>query len=130
MEKINNKDEFSKNTFRILKGSIASIILTLILLLIFSILLTYTGISENTIKPVIIIISGISILVGSSISTLKINKNGMLNGGLVGLIYILVIYLLSSTAGAGFSFNLYSIIMITVSILMGIIGGIIGVNLK
>ena len=129
MEKV-NKSEFSENIFRIFKGSIASIILTLILLLIFAIILTYTPTSEKTIKPIIIVISGISILVGSSISTLKIKKNGMINGGLVGLIYILVIYLLSSTAGTGFGLNIYSIIMFLVSIIMGIIGGIVGVNLK
>ena len=129
MEKL-NKSELSKNIARILKGTGISILLTLILLLIFATILTYTSIQDNTIKPVIIIISGISILIGSSISTLKINKNGILNGGAVGLIYILALYILSSTAGTGFILNMYSIIMIIVSIITGIIGGIIGVNLN
>lgn len=129
MEKL-NRSEISKNIERILKGTGISILLTLILLLIFAIILTYTSIQDNTIKPVIIIISGISILIGSSISTLKINKNGILNGGAVGLIYILALYILSSTAGTGFILNMYSTIMIIVSIITGIIGGIIGVNLN
>lgn len=129
MEKI-NESEFSQNLFRILKGSVTAIIITLILLLIFAMLLTYTSIGENVMKPVIIIISGVSILIGSSISTLKIRKNGMINGGFVGLIYILSIYLISSITGTGFAINLYSAIMILVSIIMGIIGGIIGVNLR
>lgn len=124
------KSEFSKNVIRIVKGSITAIILTLILLLIFAILLTYTKLQENLINPVIIVISGISILIGSSISTLKINKNGLLNGSLVGLIYIITIYLISSIILANFKINLYSAIMIFVSIIMGMIGGIIGVNLK
>lgn len=129
MENI-KESEFSKNIIRIVKGSITAIILTLILLLIFAILLTYTELKENTINPVIIVITGISILVGSSVSTLKINKNGLINGFLVGLIYIIAIYLISSITGAGFKINLYSIIMISVSTIMGMIGGIIGVNLK
>lgn len=115
---------------RITKGSMISIILTLILLLIFALLLTYSPIQENTIKPVLIVITGISILIGSSINTLKISKNGMLNGGLVGLIYFLIIYLISSFTNVGFIMNSYSIIMMVVCIIMGIIGGIIGVNLK
>lgn len=121
--------KFSKNAIRIFKGSITAIIVTLVLLLIFAILLTYTSLQENVINPVIIVISGISILVGSSISTLKIKKNGMLNGSLVGLIYITTIYIISSITGTGFGLNIYSIIMITSSIIAGMIGGIIGVNL-
>lgn len=129
MENI-KESEFSKNMIRIVKGSISAIILTIILLLIFATLLTYTEIKENTINPVIIVITGISILVGSSISTLKIKKNGLINGFLVGLIYIITIYLISSLTGTGFKINLNSMIMILVSIIMGMIGGIIGVNLK
>lgn len=129
MENI-KESEFSKNMIKIVKGSISAIILTIILLLIFATLLTYTEIKENTINPVIIVITGISILVGSSISTLKIKKNGLINGFLVGLIYIITIYLISSLTGAGFKINLNSMIMILVSIIMGMIGGIIGVNLK
>lgn len=91
-----NENEFTKNIIRIIKGSVTAIILTLLLLLIFAIILTYTSLKETMINPVIIVISVISILIGSSISTLKISKNGLLNGGLVGIIYILTIYLLSS----------------------------------
>lgn len=129
MENI-KENEFSKNILRIVNGSITAIILTLILLLVFAMILTYTDIKENTINPVIIVITGISILVGSSVSTLKIKKNGLINGFLVGLIYIITIYLISSITRTGFKLNLYSIIMILVSTIMGMIGGIIGVNLK
>ena len=125
-----DKNEFSKNLIRIGKGSIISILISLIFLFIFAAVLTFTNVGENTINPVIIIISGISILIGSSISTLKIRKNGLINGGLVGLIYILAIYLLSSITGSGFNLNIYSLVMIAVSIVAGMIGGIIGVNIK
>lgn len=81
--------------------------------------------------PTVIIISTIiSILIGSSISTIKIRKNGIVNGGIIGLIYILGIYLISSMVEIGFALNIYSIIMIILSILAGMIGGIVGVNIK
>ena len=118
-----------QNFIRIAKGSIIAILMTLILLFIFSIILTYTGLEENCIKPVIIVITAISILVGSSISTLKIKKNGLINGFIVGIIYFFVIYILSSVTGTGFAFNLNSIIMLISIIVSGMIGGIIGVNL-
>lgn len=119
----------NKNFVRVIKGSLFAIIISLILLLIYASLLTYTDISENTMPAVVITISGISILIASSISSMKIKKQGMLNGALVGLIYMVFIYILSSILISGFSLDTKSIIMILVGMLAGMVGGIIGVNL-
>ena len=127
---IKEGSENSKNIFRILKGSIFAIILSLILLLIYAMLLTYTELSESTMVPVIITITGISILIGSTISTIKIRKNGLLNGSLVGLIYVIALYLASSICLTGFLLTPNSFIMLIVGVVTGMIGGIIGVNLN
>ena len=123
------KVKADKNIIRIIKGSVFSILITLILLFIYAILLTSTNIPETTMSVVVITITGISILIGSSISSFKIKKRGIVNGGLVGLIYIITIYLISSIALIGFSMNITSIVMLMVVIVTGMIGGIIGVNL-
>lgn len=120
-----NQDNSVKN---ILKGVGISLISTLILLIIFSIILTYTNIQENVINPVIMIITAISILIGSSIVNIKIKKNGLVNGALIGSIYIIVIYLISSILNWKFTINIQSVIMIVISVIFGILGGIIGVN--
>ena len=127
----NSTEECKKyNLIKILKGSIISIVITIVLLLIFSALLAYTNLNENVSTYVIIAIMGISIIIGSLISTRKVKKNGMINGELVGLIYIIFIYILSSIFITTFgSINIYTIIMIIIAIITGIIGGIIGVNL-
>ena len=104
--------------------------ITLLLLFIFAVLLTYTNIAESVIKPVIIIVTAISILIGSSLSTLKIKKNGLLNGAIVGFIYIFSLYIISSITGSGFNLNIISIIMLVASVVAGMVGGIIGVNLN
>ena len=119
-----------KSSIKIIKGTVISIILSLVLLTIYATLLSYTSISESTMVPVIITITGISILIGSSISSIHIKKQGMLNGALVGLIYMLTIYILSSIFLSSFEININSIIMIAVGIVTGMIGGIIGVNMK
>ena len=119
-----------KSSIKIIKGTVISIILSLILLTIYAALLSYTSISESTIVPVIITITGISILIGSSISSMHIKKQGMLNGALVGLVYMLTIYILSSIFLSSFEININSIIMISVGIVTGMIGGVIGVNMK
>ena len=128
---MNNINKIEKNnTFNlILKGYIYALIISLISLFIYAVILVNTGVQENTIKPVVITITGISILIGSSISSLKIKKNGIVNGLCVGGIYIGSLYILSSIAITGFSLGLSSIIMIGIGIIVGGIGGIIGVNI-
>lgn len=125
-------ETFEKNNIflKILKGVGISFIFTLISLTIFSILLTYTNLSENLIQPVVIAVTGISILAGSFFATRKMSKNGILKGVAVGLIYISLIYFLSSISnGRNFALNIGSAIMILIGILCGAIGGIIGINI-
>ena len=122
--------ESENNIKKIIKGSLISIIVTIIGLVIFASLLSYTSMSESTIPTVAIIITAISILIGSSLSMSTIKKNGIINGATIGLIYIAVIYILSSVIEGTFSLNTYSIVMIIGSILAGALGGIIGVNRK
>lgn len=121
-------DANNKSITFIMKGVGISLLATLISLIVFSALLTYTNISEQAINPVIIVITAISILIGSSIGNNKIKKSGLINGALVGLIYMLIIYLISSILNWDFSLNISSIIFIVVGVLFGILGGIIGVN--
>ena len=123
---------FEKNniSIKILKGVGISFAFTLICLTVFSALLTYTSLSESLIQPVVISVTGISILAGSFFATRKVGKNGIIKGIAVGLIYILLIYLISSIVNRGnFAFTIGSIIMILIGILCGAIGGIIGVNI-
>ena len=119
-----------KQSIGIVKGVLISFLFTLCMLLVFSALLVYTNLSEQTIKPVIITITGISILVGSSFGTRKLHRNGVISGGIIGMIYILLLYIISSIVGSDFSLNWISIIMIIVGLIGGICGGIIGINTK
>ena len=112
----------------IIKGVIISVIFTLIFLFIFSIILTYTNISESFTTPVIIIITAISIFIGSSLGNLKMRKNGLLNGALIGGIYLLTIYFLSGIFSHNFSMTIQSVIIIVAGMICGMFGGIIGVN--
>lgn len=119
-----------RNSKYILKGVAISIIMTLIFLFIFSIILTYTNVSEKLITPFIIIITAISILIGSSIGNTKMKKNGLLNGALIGGIYLVLIYLISSIISQNFILTMQSIIVIITGMICGMAGGIIGINKK
>ena len=122
-------ENVKENTYiKIFKGLIMSFTITLIGILIFALILTYSNISESTIPIVIIAISFVSILIGSTISTRKISKNGMINGGIIGGIYVAILYLISSIVSTGFSINIYTIFMIILGIIAGLVGGILGIN--
>jgi len=127
--KTNNLKE-NKNLSQIIKGVGISLITTIILLFVFSAILTYTNLSESFVSPVIIVLTGVSIFIGSSISNIKIKRNGLLNGALIGGIYIIMIYILSSSISMNFSINFETLILILTGMFCGIIGGILGVNKK
>lgn len=76
IKKISNEKSESntKGMVNIIKGSIISIVFSIIALIIFSVILTNTQLSENTINPVIMAITAISILIGSIVSVSKIEK--------------------------------------------------------
>lgn len=106
----------------IFKGVLISFVSTVIFLIIFSIILTYTNIQENVINPVIIVLTAISIFIGSSIGNMKIKKNGLINGGLIGGIYMIMIYLVSSILNWEFGLDLQAIIFILVGVIFGVLG--------
>ena len=122
------EENISVKLLNIIKGVIISIICTLIFLFVFSIILTYTNISENFINPVIIVVTAISIFIGSSIGNLRMKKNGLLNGAFIGGMYLSIIYLLSGIMNGDFSITTQSLIIIIAGMICGMFGGIIGVN--
>ena len=122
--------EKNKNIVNLIRGTVISILLTLIFLMVYAVLLSYTNISEDTMTPVILVITGVCILIGSSISSINLKKQGMINGGLVGLIYVLFLYVISSIFLSGFALTTKTIWMLIIGIVTGMIGGIIGINMK
>ena len=126
MKKIKKKNQL----VAMFKGLIIAIVFTVIALSLFSVLLVYTNLGENTIEPVILVITGVSILIGSSYGVQGIKNKGLVKGGVIGGLYISFIYVVSSIIEGDFSLNQQAIIMIIVGVTGGILGGIIGVNKK
>ncbi|MBQ9280269.1 MAG: TIGR04086 family membrane protein [Clostridia bacterium] len=119
----------TKRIFTILKGVVMAYMITFILILIYSAILTYTSVPETTIPTCVFVISMISVFIASSIMVIKVKENGLKNGGLLGLIYIVLLYILSSTTSSGFALTGYAIATMIFNILLGMVGGIIGVNI-
>lgn len=122
-------EEKKSNFFIILKGILIAYVVTAVLISIYSALLAYTSLKESTIPVCVVVIAIISIMFASSITLKKIKEKGLINGAIIGVSYLLTLYILSSIFAVGFSMNTFSIIMIIFCALAGVVGGVVGVNL-
>lgn len=112
------------------KALVLSYILTLILILIMSLLLTYTSLKESNIPLLNTIIMIISISFGGLYIAIKVEENGWLNGGILGILYFLILVFLNYLFVKPFTFDIFSISKFLISLITGIIGGVLGINLK
>lgn len=125
------KEKVGINKFLLmLKGVCFSVCMTLVMILILSIVLSFSNVKENVIMPSVIFMSSFSILMGGFLVAKKIDEKGMIYGSILGLIYMGILYLISSIINFNFSLNLNAVIMIVLGVIGGAIGGILGVNLK
>ncbi|MCR2042524.1 TIGR04086 family membrane protein [Anaerosalibacter massiliensis] len=114
----------------ILKGIAISYIITIIMLTIVSLLLTYTSLKESSIPILSTIIIIVSIALGAIYLTLKIGEKGWLNGAIIGILYFLILIILKKIFLKEFGLNIYFISKLIISLITGIIGGMIGINLE
>lgn len=112
----------------IIKELFISVLITIVMFILLSLVVCYTSVSENVIDYLVIAISCISLIIGGFKTAKQIKKNGIIYGGILGVIYILVLYILSGLICMNFSLSMSSIYMIILSILGGALGGILGVN--
>ena len=125
---VNMKEE--KFLLSYIKGVVSSFTISIILFYILGIILTSSKITEKIITPAILIITGLSILIATSVVMIKNNEKGLLKGGLIGLSYFSILYIVSSISMQNFEINVYSMIMLVITFICGSIGGIVGINIK
>lgn len=113
---------------KIIKELIISVVLSLILMLILAILISETSLNESLVNPLTIAISAFSLMICAFRVSKEKKEKGIIYGSLLGFIYMITLYIISSLVNLNFSLNLNSIIMIILGILGGAIGGIFGVN--
>ncbi|MGL5756166.1 MAG: TIGR04086 family membrane protein [Paraclostridium sp.] len=114
----------------IFKGLGYAYIITLTCLLTYNILLTFTGMSAESIAIATSIITTASAAFGGFYATMKIKEKGLLYGVLVGLLYILCLMIVVFLANDSFVFEMTMVYKILLISLAGGIGGVLGVNFK
>lgn len=103
---------------------------TLLLFVIAALLLTYTALPEGAIPFIAIVTAVLSAMFAGISAAKSAGSRGYLSGGLVGILYALVLYVLSFIASGGLYANMYILILLGIGAIAGAFGGILGINLS
>jgi len=112
------------------KAILISYIITIPVFVIFALILANTDFPHKYISPVVVVTTIMSILIAGLTVTKNAKSWGWLHGGLVGFVYMFVLYILSSIIFRDFSIDRYVLTMAAIGVLTGAIGGIMGINIK
>ncbi len=117
-----------KAATQIFKGVVISYLATILLLLFFSILLTYVSIDDKNIDIGISIITVVSVMVGAFIVSKKANLSGWLVGILSGGLYFVILTIITFMVTNEYGLTSKSIQLLLSALVGGVLGGIIGIN--
>ena len=112
------------------KGVTISVIATILLVLVLAIFSYFGFVPNSLITTLLFIISVVSVLFSSIITSKKIENKGIISGLIFGLLYFIVIFIISSVIKKNIELTTRTFIMLIADICAGMLGGIIGVNLK
>lgn len=118
------------NPLLLLKGLLASYIVTIPAFLLFALILANLDFPQRLITPVVVVITVISVLTAGAVSTRGVRSKGWLNGSIVGLVYMVILYLFSSIVYKNFALDRNVLTMAVIGVLSGAIGGIVSINTK
>ena len=110
-------------------STVIGYLLSLILLFILSIVITYTNLNENLSIYLVRTVTYISVLVAGFYAAGKITDKGWLSGLITGGCYSIILIIISTVLKQnqiGFS----HVLQLVICIVTGIAGGIIGINTK
>jgi len=130
--KSSNKLYEKKDESKILilaKSVFLALIISLVCIIIYAIVLSLTSVSDSTMSVITQVITMISIVASAIYCSRRIKSKGWLYGMIVGIIFILVIIPISMIWGQVPTFDKYFIARILMAALVGLIGGMIGVNI-
>lgn len=121
-----DKGKYVKTIF---KGVMVSIILTMFLLLLLSFVMMTIELSEKNYNLIFAIITMVALSIGALIASKFNEKKGYLTGFIVGIIFFIFIFFLRTIISGGITLGREEIYSLSISIFVGTVSGILGVNL-
>lgn len=124
------KIAINKNSlFDVLRTTLVAVIISLVMVLVFSLIINFVSINNNIIMAINQAIKVFSILIACFIG-IKDKRQGVLKGALSGLLFTLLAILVFSIVSRSITFSSLNLIDIALGIVAGGISGVLAVNLK
>lgn len=111
------------------EGVLRGFIITVVLLLIFAVVMTFIEVDEGASSMFYLITTLLSIMYGSIYAVRKIKRRGWLIGIIVTLLYLLILYIVSIISGNSSVIGTDRIMRFLLALIVGALSGMIGVNL-
>lgn len=113
---------------KIFTGVLFSVALSILFVFILAIFVFFLNISDRTISTLIFGLSALSVFLGALILGRNIGGGGLLHGLFLGVIYFLILSLVSLAVSGKISFQAENLFRLAGTLLSGIAGGIFGIN--
>ncbi len=126
---IKARDESLLGQFKPLIGGVCiGYSVTIIIFILYAVILTYTNVTDKGLDIIVILTTILSVAIAGYDSAKTQSKNGLIFGILAGLLYAIILIIVSTLIDGKLTFDFETIITILVSVASGGIGGIIGIN--
>ena len=124
---MHNDNSFG-GVFSILKAAVLALAVSFFATVVLAAVLRITAMPYKAVYPVTQTLKVIFVLLSALIFIR--GEKGWLKGGAVGLIFTALSYLTFSAVGGDFSLSWLALLELALSVLAGVIGGVIGVNVR
>ncbi|MGE5631635.1 MAG: TIGR04086 family membrane protein [Caulobacteraceae bacterium] len=124
-------EEKSSNIYKVfLKSLLICFAISFVLIIIYALILSFTSMSDSSMSLTIQIIMILGITSSSIYGGKRASRRGWMFGLILGLVFTILLVPLSIGFGQEFSLDKYFIARLLLGAVVGLIGGIIGVNLN
>ncbi|AGY75501.1 TIGR04086 family membrane protein [Clostridium autoethanogenum] len=121
--------EKGSNYLSAVEGVLRGFIITVILLLIFAVIMTFIDIGSRVRYIFYVITNILSIMYGVIYAVRRIGKKGWLVGIGVTLLYLLILYVVSIISGNSAAISSYGVKRLLLDLIVGALSGMIAINL-
>lgn len=122
----NNNNNYLRS---VCKGSVGAVILSFFGVVVLSLLMKIVEFTPSIFSMLYVIISLISLAIGSIIGAKANKSKGWLVGLGIGIIYYMALFIISSYISGAITFEIFDLAKFAISMGIGFLAGMLGINL-
>lgn len=111
-------------------GTVVMFIVSTILIFATAAIFLYSGLSQNLIPLISKVILYVTVLTGGIMSGIKSKFNGWMYGAISGILFSVLLILISTLLGIRTNFDIFSVASVVICAFLSAIGGVFGINIK